>query len=168
MATKKRSNKKARVRKEDEDIVNRRITIGAVLTLVFLLVFLVTQIQLESEKPFNIDDLTPDQKLEYVQQQEQESANAINYNKAITLGDRRFCEGITNTELKNKCIAETPEPSGEPEEPQEQLSQVEASDRINYNKALTLGSTSYCAQIVDEQLKNNCYQEVQQSQQIQG
>lgn len=168
MVTKKRSNKKARVRKEDEDIVNKRITIGAVLTLVFLMMFLVTQIQLREEKPFNIDELTPDEKIEYVRQQEQSQANIINYNKAITVGNRRYCDGITDTTLRNKCISETPEPSEEPEEPVEQLSPVQTSDRINYNKAITLGSTAYCAQIIDAELKADCYEDVQQSQEIQG
>ena len=160
MPKKKSVTKKARIKKEDEELINKRITIGAILTLVFLVLFLSTQVKLQ-ENPKSFDQLIPEDKLQIVHQSQQDTADTINYNKALATGDRRYCEAISDAKLKQDCLAKTPENTASPEPATNNATPQSLSDGTNYNYALARGDSAYCAQIIDDSLKSECYAKVQ-------
>lgn len=155
MAVKKRSVRLS-IRKEDEEKINKRIAIGAILTLFFLLFFLFTQIS-EKEKipPVAYDALTPIEKIEAVRAIQQEITDRTNYQRAMTLQERMYCDQIKETVLKAECVEKTPEPTLD--EPRVEENQAQTSDQTNYQRALTLQNTVYCEMIGDENLKAECF-----------
>lgn len=152
---KKKRSVKSRIAKEDEELVNKRITIGAILTLVFLVLFLFTQLETRKEQiVVRFDDLTPDQKIQTVQLSEQEIADNTNYQRALTLQDRVYCELVQDASLKATCISKTPELVEK--EPVEEKTEIEISDQTNYQRALTFGNAVYCDLISNVQLRTDC------------
>jgi len=146
---KKKRSKKARISKEDEVAINKKITFGATLTLLFLILFLFTQLESQEQRPVDIDELTPQEKIDTVQKNQDEIADQTNYQRALTFQSGVYCTLIKEESLRLKCEQETPEVVQQ--EPVEEKSQQEVADQTNYQRALTFGNVVYCDLIGSEE-----------------
>lgn len=159
MTEEKKVNYKSNIGEKQEQEINRNIIIGLVLTILFLGFFLVVQIKMREDMK-DFDSLTtPEQKLEYVEEKEQNNMDEVNYNKALTLADRAYCDAIKNSELKNTCIQEVPNYAER--EPVQEISETQAMDEVNYNRAITEGNITFCQLIINESMKEQCLAIVQ-------
>ena len=85
----------------------------------------------------------------------------------MATGDATKCESISNQELKQSCIntiapADGTEnvsanSSSQPASAQGSQQEISAEDRQHYENALATGQASECASIVNEDLKQSCY-----------
>lgn len=156
----KRKNKRAKISKAEEKKINERIALGIGLTFIFVALFLLTWLIAEQEQEDiydvqkSFDELTPQEQVEFVKNDEAKTNDETNYQLAITMQDRSYCEQISKLSLKIQCEDETPELVKQ--EPRPQLDDQEISDNSNYQLAITFGDASYCESIIDEETKNKC------------
>jgi hypothetical protein len=130
--------------------LDRKILIGAGLTVAFLILWLVTLPSVSYRNTINpYSDLNESQKYDY-------SINDTNnYNRAILMQDNTFCEYIINTTMKKDCKANSPNPA-EVAHAIDTPAIKNQDDINNYNRAILMQDKSFCNEISDEQMKKEC------------
>lgn len=132
--------------------LDRKILTGAIITVAFLILWLVTIPAADKQNPDKIYD-----SMNATQKEMQNINDTDNYNKATLLKDNSFCQNILNSTLKKDCLKKVPEktePSSEETQPQSE--NESPADIENYNTALFTKNKEYCAQIISEQMKADC------------
>ena len=158
-------SRKKRVSKKDESTLNRRIASGAVLTLLFVVLFFATWNAIQEEPApaptaAEFKEMTPQEQVAYVQEQEENLYDDVNYQRALTFSDRRYCEEISDLEMRAKCVSETPEWTGEERVQEPEKTEEQLYDDVNYQRALTFNDISYCEKIIVEELKAECISKI--------
>lgn len=157
----KRKSRRSRISKAEEKKLNERIALGIGLTFIFVALFLLTWLIAEQEHeelyendvPFN--ELSKADQIHFVKNEEAKTNDETNYQLAITMQDRNYCEDIDKLSLKLKCEDETPDTIVE-KEPEPELDNQEISDNSNYQLAITFNDATYCESIANTETKNNC------------
>jgi len=159
---KKHKQLKSRISKSEEKRINEKIALGIGLTFIFVALFLLTWLIAEQEgdniytPDKNFSKMTPKEKINYVQEQEQETEDQSNYQLAIALGDSGYCEEIQKLSLRLKCEKEVPGVISISKKPKLELTESEISDNSDYQLAITMGDSKYCEQISNKEIKDKC------------
>jgi len=166
LAEKKRK-RRSRISKKDEKTLNEKIALGVGTTFIFLSIFLLTyslidrpvDLSLEPDTPY--EEMTNEEKFEYIQDSDQKISDQTNYQLAVTLGDRTHCKPIKDDSLKSQCISDTPFiDTRERIEVEDVKSDQQIVDETNYQLAVTLGDSKYCKDITDSDLQSKCESEL--------
>ena len=138
--------------------MNKRIWIGLSVFVVFIVIFTLTinQPMLEEETPF--EQLSPQERLDYVQKSNEATENTANYQRAKLYNDRAYCDSITDNKIRTACLAEVKEYA--PEEPEDTRTAAEKEDNTNYQRAKLYGEVEYCDFISDAALRSKCVSEL--------
>jgi len=134
--------------------LDKQILIGILLTIGFLVIYLVTFPPNTSKQ----DSSTPSDSQTNPEQaaldmQLQNTLDTENYNTAIITVNNAYCQEIRNAELKADCLTAVPV-SAPPiiiEEPKNSIDDTE-----NYNTAFITKDSTYCSLIVNETFKKEC------------
>jgi len=169
MLDNKKRLRRSRISKRDEKTLNEKIALGVGLTFIFLSIFLLTyaiidrppKLSLEPKKPY--ENMTNQEKFDFIQSSDQKISDETNYQMAVTLADRSYCSDIGDDSLKNKCISETPliTKREKPVETEDKSNQ-QIVDETNYQLAITLGDSNYCNDILDSDLQSKCKSELKE------
>ena len=97
----------------------------------------------------------------------QEKKDDVNYERALAYDNRALCNQIQKTSLRNDCIAKTSPPPENNTTEEDETSQENTinnvntvKDQTNYERALAYNDNTFLQQIVNEELKQKCIDEI--------
>jgi hypothetical protein len=127
--------------------IDKSILVGIILTVAFLMLWLVTIPKINENLGFSpkINESESNQK--YIE-------DVNNFNTALLLGNSSYCESIYNRTLKKECNKVVPDHVVIIEI--DELSGLNSDDADNFNNALINNDKTYCNNILDEKLKEEC------------
>lgn len=129
--------------------IDKAILVGVILTISFLVLWLVTHPKINDKINEGVSSLGPNA----TEMNQIYSKDVDNFNRALLSGDPSYCEYVSNKTMKKECINTIPdkvvtiEILEEPENPE---------DINNFNNAILFNNKTYCNNILNETLKKEC------------
>lgn len=130
--------------------VDKSILVGVILTISFLALWLVTHPKINDKITEGVSSLGPNS----TEIKQAYGRDVDNFNRALLSGDPSYCEYVSNKTMKKECINTVPdnvvsidkfeEPENDPE------------DINNFNSAILFNDKTYCNNILNETLKEEC------------
>ncbi|MGV8169311.1 MAG: hypothetical protein ACP5N3_04615 [Candidatus Nanoarchaeia archaeon] len=132
--------------------IDRKLVTGVLLTLGFLVLWLLTFPGQENALQKALVKTDP------AVENEQRISDIDNFNRALILDNNIFCDRIVDKTTQAECkttVVRRAELEAEKEIPPELI-----ADFDNFNRALIMNTSSFCGKITDSELQEHCFKEV--------
>jgi MFS superfamily sulfate permease-like transporter len=131
--------------------IDKGILVGIVLTLAFLILWLVTLPGVNK----NLANMAASSKMNESELHTQYLKDVDNFNRALLVGNSSFCESILNRTMAKECKNVMPD-NVVVVEKLDEAPKANPEDADNFNRAIMNNDKTYCNGILDEKLKGEC------------